>query len=802
MQTKIFEKLMEWRYNAMIVVLLYLSFSPYLLFDFAFHNDYEIWSYDNKICCSGFPETPHLINIGRFLQVYLQGMYLWFFTDLRSLVFGRAFGILFACIAAIMLSSAARKNGMGKLTSAAFGAAVFLLPPAQVNLGWITNFVPGLLNAVLVLCAAAIFPDLKSILSGEKSPRIWLVICALLLLSTLFIYPPTVGFFILPVMIRILYAGFTKREDRLQAAYALIFFGLTCAVYFLMHRFVIMKIFAITFPASSFYRFDIAAGLLGNFAKFFREIVPVMLNLWNPAPSPVIAASVLLLIVAPAAFLVYRDCRTCPPREVLIRAAIITSAWLVLFMAANAPGLVAIGQPPSFYRAWHPGMAAVLLLIFHALEFFRSEIIKKVSVFAFLLIGCLFSFDSSMHLATTLSKQFKYAVAQIGAQFSPPERERYVIIEKRPDSLLFGRPRWGELGFIHILSRGHGIYILKQYFNYGVHPVNESIVAKQENSLLLLEPELLEKSSSLFPRSPADTLNKPFDNAFDFRADTYFEKSGPLPMTMDIVGTRSANIECYKIHAGAEESPSHTPRSWRLTGSNDGQAWTVLDSQSNQTDWQVGENRLFTPKQTGSYKHYRLEIDSSNQPDSVQIPEVQLFSRASACHVPKLAQLETVDPSLLKSIASMPDAISVKLAGTATESGLSDPPFRLQRALDNIYYTFWETLGLFPIDVDLRFFENKQIKCYAFQAGADKAGERMPRSWKFMGSNDGQNWNLLDERDNEKKWAENSRRTYPIASPGSYRSYRIEFLSTNGGSHLRLYEIALSEDRECTHTIP
>lgn len=803
MQTNNFEKLNGWRYNAIIIILIYLSFSPYLFFDFGFHNDFTIWSYDNKNCCSGFPENPHLINIGRFLQAYLQGIYLWFFTDLRSLVFGRAFGIAFACIGAIMLSFAARKNGMGNLSSVAFGTAVFLLPPAQVNLGWVTNFVPGLLNAVFVLYAASIFPDLKSILSGEKLPRIWLVICALLLLSTLFIYPPTVGFFLLPAMIRIMYSGLNKREDQLQAAYAFLFFTLTCAVYFLMHRFVIMKVFDITFPASSFYRFDIAIGLLGNFTKFFHEIVPVMLNLWNPAPSTVIATSALLLVVAPAIFLVYKDCRTSPPRKVLTHFAIITSVWLVLFLAINTPGLMAIGQPPSFYRAWHPGMAAVLLLFFYRIEFFRSAAIKKSAIFALLLIGCFFSFNSSMHLATTLSKQFKYAVSQIGAQFSPPEREHYVIVEKRPNSLLFGHPRWGELGFIHILARGHGIYILKQYFDYGIHPIIESVVAKQDNNSLLLEPELLEKSSWFFPRSPADPLNKPFDSSFDFRVDTFFEKQNVLPMTMDIVGTRSANIECYKIHAGIEKSPSYAPRSWSLNGSNDGQDWVILDRQSNQTAWHAGESRLFIPKQTGSYKHYRLEVDSSNQPGLVRISEMQLFSRLSACQNPKLAQEVMIAPSFLKSLASVSDdAMSVKLAGVATESGLSDPPFRIQRALDNIYYTFWETLGLFPIDVDLKFFENKQIKCYAFQAGADKASKRMPKSWKLMGSNDGDNWNVLDARSNEIKWTDNSRRTYLIASPGSYRSYRIEFLSVNGGSHLRLYEMALSEDRECAHTIP
>ncbi len=801
MPIRLTERLAGWQYHALIVVLMFISFSPYLFFDFAFHNDFEIWAYDNKVCCGGFPETPHLIRIGRFLQAFLQNVYLSFFTDLGSLVYGRALGIVFACIGAIMLASVARKNGMDKLSSAAFGAAVFLLPPAQVNLGWITNFVPGLFNAVLVLSTTLIFPEWKSALSRDKATRIKLGVSFVLLLAALFIYPPTAGFFLIPAMIRIMRTGLVKREDRLQAAYALTFFVLVCLVYFLLHRVVYMKLFDITFPESSFYRFDISTQLWGNIVKFVREIFPVMLNLWNPAPSLVIAASVLLLIVAPGAFLLYRKCQAAAPREVLGRSALTVGFWIVLFLAMNAPALLAIGRPPTFYRTWHPGMAAVLLLLFYSIEHFRPAALKEAAIAACLIAGCALSFDSSMHLATTLARQFTYAVSQISAQFAP-DRERYVIVEKRPDSLLFGRPRWGELGFIHILSRGHGIYILNKYFNFRIHPIIENIVVRQSENSLLLEPELLEKSSPLFPRSPADPLNTPFDSSADFRVDTFFEKSGPLPVIVDVVGTRPASVACYKIHAGIDESPSRMPRAWHLTGSNDHHAWVVLDRQSNQVDWREGESRSFTPKQTGGFIYYRIEVDAANDRQFVRMPELQLFTRSNACKETGLAEESSVNASLLKSVASTPDAMSVALAGTATESGLSDPPFRLQRALDNIYYTFWETLGLFPINVDFRFFKDKQIKCYALQAGDDKAHDRMPRAWRLLGSHDGQRWDLLDTRDNESKWTDNSRRTYAVSSPGPYRDYRIQFLSINGGSHLRLYDMALSENRECAHTIP
>ena len=811
MQSRSPAKPLEWRYGAMIFILIFASFSPYLFLDFGFHNDFTIWEYNNRICCSGFPENPHLINVGRFLQAYLQGFYLSFFTDLGSLAFGRAAGMAVAGLGAVMLASAVIKNGMGRVAGAAFGAAVFLLPSAQVNLGWVTNFVPGLFNAVLVLYAASIFPAWQALSNREKSARTRLGASFLILLATLFNYPPTIGFFLIPVMVRIVYSGVAKRDERTQALYAIIFFVLVCLAYFIIHRFVYMKLLDITFPQHSFYRFDIARDLLGNAWMFLTGIVPVMLNLWNPAPVPAIAWSVFFLITAPAAYAVYRNCQTSASREVLARSAIITIFMIVIFGAINAPGMLAIGRPPAFYRTWHPGTAAVLFLLFHSIESLRWKAARISAILACLATGCFFSFNSSMYLASTLSSQFKHAVAQISAQFSR-DRDRYIIVEKRPESRLFGRQRWGELGFIHILPRGHGIYILGRYFDYHVHPVIQNIVARQQVNHLLLESELLEKSSSIFPRSHAEADNTPFGNIFDHRADTFYEMTGSMPSTIDVVGSGSASIACYRIYAGIDTPPSRAPRAWRLSGSNDGRVWEALDSQSNQIAWREGENRVFVSRKTGNYKHYRFEIDRTGRDDPVQIAEMQLFTLASACQEPDLPEEHMIDSGLIKSITSTTDAISVSLAGTATASSLSDPPFRLQRALDNIYYTFWETRGPFPIKVDFRFFAKKKIQCYAFQAGADRAGDRMPRSWKLLGSNDGLTWNVLDSRADEPAWSDakglgdannNARRRYLVPAPDSYWFYKMEFLSVYDSEGIfRLYEMALSEDRDCLHSMP
>ena len=96
-----------------------------------------------------------------------------------------------------------------------------------------------------------------------------------------------------------------------------------------------------------------------------------------------------------------------------------------------------------------------------------------------------------------------------------------------------------------------------------------------------------------------------------------------------------------------------------------------------------------------------------------------------------------------------------------------------------------------PLIATYDFGAAQVVDAYRMWTGPDYS-RRLPRIWKFEGSNDNARWTLLDVRHAEAKWTDDNRhRTYTFTNTTAYRYYRITFTAaqTNSGGYLELVQL-------------
>jgi len=82
----------------------------------------------------------------------------------------------------------------------------------------------------------------------------------------------------------------------------------------------------------------------------------------------------------------------------------------------------------------------------------------------------------------------------------------------------------------------------------------------------------------------------------------------------------------YKLLMNIVPEPNRAPKAWTFEGSNGG-AYTVLDTQTNQTSWGSGESREFElSDKSGAYRYYRANITENNGDATyTQICEIYMY---------------------------------------------------------------------------------------------------------------------------------------------------------------------------------
>ena len=87
-----------------------------------------------------------------------------------------------------------------------------------------------------------------------------------------------------------------------------------------------------------------------------------------------------------------------------------------------------------------------------------------------------------------------------------------------------------------------------------------------------------------------------------------------------------------------------------------------------------------------------------------------------------------------------------------------------------------------------RFVDKKKVETYAITSADDKS-VRDPQDWTLQGTNDGENWDILDERSGETFSQRHQRREFKVSKPGDYAVYRLDVTKNHGADMCQLAEI-------------
>lgn len=80
----------------------------------------------------------------------------------------------------------------------------------------------------------------------------------------------------------------------------------------------------------------------------------------------------------------------------------------------------------------------------------------------------------------------------------------------------------------------------------------------------------------------------------------------------------------------ADNFPSRTPTAWKLQGSNDGNSWTDLDSQTSFTSWRLNTEQLFTiTGNSKAFAYYRLYITANGGNGYTGLHQLRLLGVAA-----------------------------------------------------------------------------------------------------------------------------------------------------------------------------
>ena len=336
-------------------------------------------------------------------------------------------------------------------------------------------------------------------------------------------------------------------------------------------------------------------------------------------------------------------------------------------------------------------------------------------------------------------------------------------------------------------------------------------------------------SGGFYVDYPASNL---FDNDTSTLAVRTATSGDPLAVTYDFGSTTLVN--CYRLYAAKPSTVSSPgfPMDWTFEGSNDGSAWTVLDTRTGQT--LSNETWLrFEFSNSNAYQYYRMVVTKGSRWNSSTSKdpridfggELEMGVATRGTLSVNLTGIATTDLSGL----SISDGVDVEASGDSLvlDADLDMRGFPVSAAIDLNGHTltvsslsgggtitdssylavfsdltsssgdisssggihanypasnlFDDNTGTFalrgttsadPIVVSYGFGSATVVNRYRIYAYTSVGSPGFPADWTFEGSDDGSAWTVLDTQTgvamSKSNWY-----SYEIANEVAYRYYRI-----------------------------
>jgi hypothetical protein len=375
-----------------------IFYFPVLTSKFAYHNDYRIFTYDVSDCCLGYPETKHLLGVGRPILAILLNVQLLFISSMFSLQLMHFVSVvMIATAASILFLHLLYFLNISRLSAALLSFIIFTSPSMAINSFWVTNICSEILPIFAVIFA-------HYLISKQSKDGATILIVFIIILLNLFIYPPSTLFFASLIFIKFLFGEANTKNITLRNITLELFLVLSaCITYFLIFKYIIkpmlvnsafggfdfLEYYAFIDANYSIYDFSIFSNL-DRKADQLIDLFNLACSLWLPQPSEVIWDALLITILF--MILVSASSQNVYMRRIrsVWRMPLVIIIYIFIACLTALPIMVSSSEFEIPFRAIFSSMVIIPSIILYAFDRFlvgrRRDRIYAYKLIVFILV--------------------------------------------------------------------------------------------------------------------------------------------------------------------------------------------------------------------------------------------------------------------------------------------------------------------------------------------------------------------------------------------------------------------------------